>query len=268
MFDFGGLSLMTVCVIVLDAAVPYGAGWDWQNPGPTVKIVSADPLDLAEEARRVDADHLIVLARTAELDRARFATTVASGSLPGQPIALLHASASAVGLACAAAAALAVTTDPGKLPRLIARLLAEQRSGAWLRGVGGLSHPSPSVAQHLRSLLPGGAGYLVTFGPEPSIRKASVPLTPEAGPVFVGAERSSAAYATTLAALGSEDGIPVSPVCSPKDAYGSEGAEFVILPEVPVLDAPDHDCPVCGLGIDGPACPYCHVQPRVKELAE
>jgi hypothetical protein len=76
----------------------------------------------------------------------------------------------AAGVATALGAALVPhLPGPGALAGALGQIERELVVLAWLARVTGLRRPSPTVAQHARSVLPGGGGFLAILQPEPAV---------------------------------------------------------------------------------------------------
>lgn len=138
-------------------------------------------------------------------------------------------------------------------------------SGAWLPSVARLASPSPSMGQHVRSLLPGGDGFLVEHHPRPRVRpvdrKSSPAGTTGTRPVLAVAGDAPAMaldHAQLLASARARVAVPSSTQVQAR--YGTSAAvELAALPAaVPELPPDGPPCGSCGLDVPGDTCPFCH----------
>jgi len=140
-------------------------------------------------------------------------------------------------------------------------------SGVWMRNVAGLVEPRPSFAQHVRSLMPGGAGYLATLTPKmrvvalPASGLAAAPVVPGSTLIVGGTLRES-----ELAAVQRQAGVSQSVVLpvveDGKSQYGSPDAvELVWMQDASALfsGGPAGHCKVCRSPVWGAFCPFCRV---------
>ncbi|UZN02164.1 hypothetical protein [Cellulomonas sp. S1-8] len=166
--------------------------------------------------------------------------------------------------------------DAGIAVVLADRLLEQTWSGAWAPSVARLEHPEVAVGQHLRSWLPGGSGFVVTFsGPQPEAR--AVGKASPAEPVLARGDLYGAGLAripapalqdvlTTSGATGTVDHPALA-----LDARGRIGAdeavELVALPAEQRLALPPARgrCGVCDALVFAETCPFCHVRPVVVD---
>lgn len=191
---------------------------------------------------------------------------VARRMLPHGPLALHHL---AVALAAAVAArdlGAAVAVE------LLDRLAAATLSAAWLASVSALDDPPPSVSQHVRSLRPGGAGFVVLHAPDQAVHALrSLPAAPgpsaTTGPtrrvLLVSGQAPAAAVATVARLAGALEVRPVDPEITLRTRYGTNrGAELAALPDDVAALLPAEaslvPCPTCALHLAREICPFCH----------
>lgn len=244
---------MTVMLVVLSAAAEAGA-MQWPDPKGKVWIMPPEPDGLASHLNTHPSSAVVVLTQVWDVRAARLAVTVAVGAHPATRFALRAASASVLALAAVGRQAAHATTEPADVVRLVDEQLARTVSGAWLRRVSNLHEPAPSLWQRLRSMLPGGPGFVATFGADQQVTSAPVAVPPHATLLVAATDPQPAARL-----IGRSDAIAVAPPVSAERAYGSPGAEFVALVQPPVLAPARAVCRVCGQGGDGPFCQFCHI---------
>lgn len=141
-------------------------------------------------------------------------------------------------------------------------------SAVWLPKVTDLSHPAPSMIQHIKSWLPG-SGFLVVKSPDPVVMSASkAPLTglgPRPGWALLHSPVTQAAWVVDAAmrALSTDSVSEVAVIREPVDAYGTAAAiELIAVPVSFSADSrPDpaaiRACPACGLRHARSTCPSC-----------
>jgi hypothetical protein len=152
---------------------------------------------------------------------------------------------------------------------LVHCLLENAWSGAWSNSVAGLVEPAPSLAQHLRSLLPG-SGFLIRQAPRPAVlgtaRSDDVPATTVdrvllvqegavPGPI---AERLAQTTAVTAVRQVTMPGRWAS-------VYGTDRTgQLALMPAEPhgLLEAVTHRCPACRLEQVSSVCPFCRILAR------
>jgi hypothetical protein len=150
----------------------------------------------------------------------------------------------------------------------IDHLRAHSWSAVWLPSVAGLSTPSPSMFQHVRSWFPG-SGYLAVHSNGGAVLRANkAPIT------GLGQRPDTALLHSTLAeptwvvdavkeALGPQSVSDVATVREQIDSFGSARAvEFVAIPmNFHSAGVPDParvtECAACGTVHARPACPLC-----------
>ncbi|MCC2335892.1 hypothetical protein [Cellulomonas wangsupingiae] len=170
----------------------------------------------------------------------------------------------------------AAGVDAGIAVVIADRLIAETWSGAWTPSVARLEHPEVAVGQHLRSWLPGGDGFVVTFsGPLPEARlvgRASA-AEPELrrGDVYgAGIGRiPAAALPDVLTTAGAASTVDLPALAL--DVRGRVGVdtavELVALPLEQRMELPPARgrCSVCDALLFSDTCPFCHVRPAVVD---
>ena len=214
----------------------------------------------SDEARRAGATHVAVLTRPDTERQARLMTTVAVGRHPAVAYAVVVQEASLLALAASGMTVLESSTDPDQAVARLQSMLETTHSGVWLKRVGRLKSPQPGFGQHLRSLLPGGGGYVAVMRPAPRVlatAKAGVELSPHPSQVLCGDEAESPA-GQALGGAFAVDVNPVTPVGSVEKRYGSSGAEYACLGTPDALST--RTCPTCRLDVAHDICPFCRVR--------
>ncbi|KSW18195.1 hypothetical protein [Cellulomonas sp. B6] len=194
----------------------------------------------------------------------------------GRPVAWRTAHHGPVALLLVAQQVAAAGVDAGIAAVLADQLLEGTWSGAWTPSVARLEHPQVAVGQHLRSWLPGGDGFVVTFsGPVPEARGVgrAAPAEPAVarGEVYgSGLSRiPAAALQDVLTTAGSSGTVEVAALTlDPRGRVGSDDAvELVALPADQRIDLPPARgrCGVCDALVFADTCPFCHVRPAAVD---
>ena len=268
---------VTLSVVVLDPSCEPvsarqwagGAGWSTRlrigghQSGPA----------LASWLRDSDSHDAIVLHRLTEARQAAYLANVLSGAVPGSAVATVTVTTSLLAAAVVAVDACESSDErPSTTVSRIERTLAGSVSGLWTRTVTRLSNPSPSFGQHVRSIFPGGTGFVSLRG-EGARVVAATPGgfagdgQPAGQQLLVGADEGTRGVAELTAWFGGESACVPAVVESVRRAYGNDGVEFTIVPEV--LSEPEvvtGRCRVCQQPIHGRSCLFCHVLPRKPEV--
>lgn len=250
---------MTVMLAVLSRAAEVDAT-RWPDENGRVWILRSGSTVLADQLHDQPADGVVVLARPQDEKGARLALTVAAGAHPSTRFALRVHAASVLALAAVGGQSLDNGYTATDVVRLVDAQLGGIVSGAWLERVNKLDRPSPRIWQHLRSILPGSPGFVVTLGPEATVAGGPVEV-PSGATLLVGAADPSVA---ARAVHGSQP-VAVTPAIRTENGYGSAGAEFVALPRVPALPPATSECRVCRERGDAPVCQFCHVESARQE---
>jgi len=260
--------------IVVSALVP---------PTPEVReLVESDALllvppdDLPALVERLDdrRTHILLLGeRRHEPLVRRHAALLSDVGCPVAWRAVHHGPAALVLVANQVAAA---GVDAGIAVVIADRLLEQAWSGAWTPSVAKLEHPEVAVGQHLRSWLPGGDGFVVTFsGPLPDARAvgrvaAAEPVLGRGDVYGAGLGRIPAAglrdVLTVAGATGTVD-LPALALDT-RGRVGVDGAvELVALPVEQRMELPPARgrCGVCDALVFSENCPFCHVRPLAAD---
>lgn len=236
------------------------------------RLLLAGPDDLPALAERLDgrAEHVLLLGekRHEALVR-RHAALLSDRGLPTAWRTTHHGPAALLLVANQVGAA---GVDAGIAVVLADELLERTWSGAWTPTVARLEHPDVAVGQHLRSWLPGGDGFVVTFsGPLPEARSVgkaapAEPATPRGELYGAGVGRLPAAALqdalTTSGATGTVD-VPALALDARGRVGSDDAVELVALPAEQRMDLPSARgrCGVCDALVFADTCPFCHVRP-------
>lgn len=221
----------------------------------------------------VPDEPLVLLAEHRSVRAARRAQVLASVALPRTPVLLRTPSATPLGVWAAADALSREPVDAGTGLAVLDELLRRLWSGVWTPSVRRLEDPAPSLAQHARSLLPGG-GFLAEPGRGVSPARGSLTALEVAGadgprvlrhtPVtdprlsWLVAEAQRAARADTVE--------PVASWQDPVDAYGTAAAvELALLPTAGARATAEHElqsCDGCGRLRATGTCGFCGMTTR------
>lgn len=255
--------------IVVSALVP---------PTPEAReLVESDALllvppdDLPALLEQLDgrATHILLLGEKRHEPLVRRHAALASDA--GCPVAWRVAHHGPAALVLVANQVAAAGVDAGIAVVIADRLLEQTWSGAWTPSVAKLEHPEVAVGQHLRSWLPGGDGFVVSFsGPLPEARavgraSAAEPVLRRGDLYGAGLSRLPAAALqdalTTSGATGTAD-LPALALDT-KGRVGVDGAvELVALPVEQRMDLPPARgrCDVCDALVFSENCPFCRVR--------
>lgn len=252
---------MRLAVAVID-----GTQWDepvraWvREDVPLVVVAAHDAVALSRWANGSPATHVVVLTRPDTSAQARLQATVAAGQHPHIAFSVLEREVSLLALAACGMTALESPVDSTEVVAQLQSMLATTDSGVWLRRVNKLRSPQPRFGQHLRSMLPGGRGYVATMGPESRVvssTKAAEAVSAHPGHLVSEDTEETMAGEVLTAVFG---GVPntLPSVGSTAARYGSPGVEYARLGRDGALDA--HVCPVCSLTVAGSICPFCRAR--------
>lgn len=252
---------MRLAVTVVDGTQSEGPVRAWvREDVPLVIIGAHDPVALSRWADDLSATHVVVLTRSETRSQARLQTTIAAGQHPSIAFTVLEHDVSLLALAACGMTALEAHADSTEVVAQLQSLLATTDSGVWLRRVHKLRSPQPGFAQHVRSMFPGGRGYVATMGPEPKVLasgKAAEAVPQHAGHL-VSEEGDDVLAREVLTEVFGEPANTFPPVGSTAARYGSPGVEYARLGRDDAL--PTHICPVCTLTVGGSTCPFCRAR--------
>lgn len=252
---------MRLAVAVVDGTQSEESVRTWvREDVPLVVVAADDPVALSHWSHGLSATHVVVLTRPETRTRAKMQTTIAAGQHPHIAFTVLEREVSLLALAVCGMTALESRVDSPEVVAQLQSVLATTDAGVWLRRVNKLRTPQPTFAQHLRSMFPGGRGYIATMTPEPIViasAKASGAVPGGAGRL-VSEETDDPVAAEVLTEVFGAERSALPPVGSTAARYGSAGAEYVRVGRDDAL--PTHTCPVCSLTVSGRACPFCRAR--------
>ncbi|GCE77936.1 hypothetical protein [Cellulomonas biazotea] len=240
-------------------------------PGSRPSAVVA-PEDLAGpgDAHLAGASHALLLGeRRHEVLVRRQAAALADRGLAVAWRTLPHGPGAILLLAAQGASA---ALSPGETVAYVEALADRTWSGAWTPSVANLAEPQPTMSQHLRSVAPGGEGFVVTMsGPAPAVRGVGQRTEPDEPAVERGTlycadlERVPArAREQLLAASGCSTVVDLPSLrVESSDRLGTTKAvEAVALPGGAgvYLPALTGRCPTCAEPVFVDYCPFCHVR--------
>lgn len=262
--------MSTLTIVVLGGAGTE-AGTYAQAPGRAVVRIASDELGVWPSLVAPGGVALVVAEHRHE-DAARRHAAVASDlgivatwrSSGLGPAALLITANSTMHLAA----------EPATAPSTFEHLAAATWSGAWMRSVGRLADPAPSIGQHARSLV-GGEGYLVVLAPEPRVlgvatlrRRGGLPADLVAGIPHGGVLAHGDGLPPEIGQLLHDAvGLREAQVFAldpeaVRDRFGTADAvELAVTPSTaPYVPAGTVRCPGCALVVAPPTCPFCRVR--------
>ena len=224
-----------------------------------------DPVAVGDSLVSLGCEFVVVVVPTALAAQAMTALTIAAGRWPSLRTARVISDHMPVALQASLGAARAATRDPGIAVGYVENFLAMSWSGAWTRSVAKLARPTPSFAQHLRSLLPG--GFLVSSAPRPAVSSRitgdSFPSAPIERLLLVQEPGVTQPVAERLASVSGA--VTVRPVPVPGNwtavMAARHATQLGLIPTHPlrVRREPIGGCDSCGSSIASPVCPFCHV---------
>lgn len=234
-------------------------------------LVLTAPDDLPALLERVgrSGTHLLLLGEKRHEPLVRRHAALLSDA--GHPVAWRAVHHGPAALALIANQIATAGVDAGIAVVVADRLLAQTWSGAWTPSVAKLEHPQVAVGQHLRSWLPGGDGFVVTFsGPAPEARgvgraSAAEPAMARGDVYGAGMGRVPArALSDVLTTAGATGTVEVQALAfGGAGRTGSEQAvELAALPVEQRMDLPPARgrCGVCDALVFLDHCPFCHVR--------
>lgn len=241
------------------------AGAAGPEPVGVPLVDQADPLAIATSPEIAAAGHAVLVAPPPLVRRARTMASHAIARWPALHVATVVGDLAAVGVV-AAVRSVARAETPGIAVAHLSALLEHSWSAAWMPTVNRLSDPAPTVAQHARSLLPGGDGYLAVHRPATVVPVRRLPAVPAPAPtvarvLLVGGHLPAAVLDALGAVCSAVDVIRVEPVESPARRYGSAAAvEVAAVPAEPeaLLPSALGSCGSCGELVAASTCPFCN----------
>lgn len=252
---------MRLAVAVVDGTQSEESVRTWVRGDVPLVIVGAhDPVALSRWANDSPATHVVVLTRPDTSSQARLQTTVAAGQHPHIAFSVLEREVSLLALAACGMTALESRVESTEVVAQLQSMLATTDAGVWLRRVHRLRAPQPRFAQHLRSMLPGGRGYIATMTPEPLVvasAKAREAVAEHAGHL-VSEETDDRMGTEVLTEVFGPEWNTLPPVGSTATRYGSSGVEYVRLGRDDALST--QTCPLCSLTVSGQVCPFCRAR--------
>lgn len=265
---------MNLHVVVLDPSGPADAVRPWSDGLSRVAVMGSAAAPMAaRNLASAGAERVILLARQRDKAMAGLVANVISGALPHVAVTRLHTRSSLLGAtAIALQGTRAVDVPATTQLSMIERSIAGSISGAWLKRVTRLASPSPSFGQHLRSLLPGGSGFVALCGAKDEVVKAApsgFATLGRAGRLLVGSSTGAPVDHLVRWYGGGDHTVVESLASNVQGLYGNQGQEFVLLePELAAPAPVTGTCPVCDLPVHDRSCRFCHVRPRsAQELS-
>ncbi|QTE29949.1 hypothetical protein [Pengzhenrongella sicca] len=235
-------------------------------------VVLADPHSVDGLWSVVDADvtHCVLLGeRQHESLVRRHAALLSDRGVAVAWRVVPHGPAAVVAIALEAATQ---QLDAGQVPEYLGELAARTWSGAWMPSVAKLEKPAPSVLQHLRSLAPGGNGFLVSLSGDADVVAVGTATNPRTrgyrctSVISVSAAMPEPALRDVLTLCGAGERIVVPALSfDPRERFGSAKAiEMVALPVGNEIPMPLADslprCVVCAAVVPAEFCSFCHVR--------
>jgi hypothetical protein len=243
-----------------------GASQWLEGDDRVVVVPLSDPLALTTWALNLDGlEHLVYVGRASHAPAMALAASLLTGRLPHLQVSTSTWRTTTLSLAALSAQVHEAATSAHEAVAQMQRLVPATWSGVWMPNVAGLVEPRPTFAQHMRSLMPGGAGYLATLTPQ--MRVASLesgergPVVP-ASTLIVGGVLGESELGGVQRQAGVSHSVVLPAVEDGKSQYGSaEAVELVWVQDASALlpGRPAGWCQVCRSPVWGESCPFCHV---------
>jgi hypothetical protein len=233
------------------------------SPAAQVYALTADrPTGLVELTRTVGSDRIVVLTPEALLAEARQQTSLLSAVRPDARVALLPLPRGPLAVTVLGELLSQRQPAPGVVPWVVQQMLPRLRSCAWTGSVTRLARPSPRMAQHLASFVPG-RSFVVSLEPARVENLAAVDWTAR----LTGADRVVVAghlppaVLSDLRAATSGVVVEVNPAPALGAVYGTDDVVEIcgVDGALPPAPPPEGTCPVCEVAVVGRSCPFCHV---------
>jgi hypothetical protein len=243
-----------------------GAGSEPVTLSGVTVLPAANPAQVAEAIADMARGPVVVAAPLSLADTAAAALTFLAANWPEVPGARVVSGHAPLAILSALAGAQAQGVTATFAVRLVEELLRHSWSGAWVASLTRLSRPAPTIAQHVRSLLPG-AGFVLRQEPSPAVLKAVDGTDVPSAPVgrFLLAEEGVSAHLTEAVAKAGH-AVGVRPVTIPgvwTRVYGtSRSAQLALVPADSSVFRFGHeyDCPSCRQPQPEDRCPFCRVR--------
>jgi hypothetical protein len=239
-----------------------------QGDDRVIVVPLSDPMALTAWAQTLDGlEHLIYVGRESHAPAMAVASSLLMGRLPHLQVSTSTWHTTTLSLAALSAQVHEVAGSAHEAVAQMQRLVPSAWSGVWMPNVAGLAEPRPSFAQHVRSLVPGGAGYLATLTPTMGVASlrasgmAAAPVVPGSTLIVGGTLRESELEAVQRQA-GVLNSVVLPTVEDGKSQYGSADAvELVWMQDATAVvpAGPAGRCDVCRSPVWGHFCPFCHV---------
>ncbi len=260
--------------IVVSALVPPTEQARAALEGDGLLLAAPDDVVSLGERMKGRAAHVLLLGEKRHEQLVRRQAALLSDL--GHPVTWRAAHHGPAALALVAHQVASTGVDAGIAAVLVDQILDRTWSGAWTPSVARLEHPDVAVGQHLRSWLPGGSGFVVTFsGPLPEARpvgRASVAEPVVARGELYGAGLSripASALQDALTTAGASGTVELAALdLDPKGRVGVDTAvELVALPAEQRMELPPAHgrCGVCDALVFSEFCPFCHVRPAAVD---
>jgi hypothetical protein len=227
------------------------------------------PASLALALAALDDDTPVVVVHSpADEHDLRVASSVLAGHRPPVPVALVPSTHAPLAGVLVLESALRITSDAGHGAAAVRDLLSAAWSAVVTTSVAGIDRPPPTVAQHMRSWLPG-SRFVVRLGPRPRIVSAARPLlaldgSPTAGRVLHTTSATVDPVARALAArTAARAARAVTWPAALPPALGLQGSDqLTLLPAEPaeVVRQAGLPCPTCGLAASTAVCAFCRTR--------
>jgi hypothetical protein len=244
-----------------------GLAHQWPEGDDKVVVVPlADPLALTTWALSRDSlQHLVFIGRTAHAPAMAVAANLLTGRLPHLQVSTSTWRTTTLSLAALSAQVHEVAESAHEAVAQMQRLVPAAWSGVWMPRVTGLTEPRPTFGQHLRSMMPGPAGFLATLTPHMQVTRlqlsGAAPVVP-GSTMVVGGHLHESDLDAVLRQAGVSRSVVLPAIEDGKSQYGSSDAvELVWLPEASAGQPgrPEGSCAVCRGPVWGQFCPFCRV---------
>jgi hypothetical protein len=255
-----------VASALVDSEHADGASQWLEGDDRVVVVPLSDPLALTTWALNLEGlEHLVYVGRETHAPAMAVAASLLTGRLPHLRVSTSTWRTTTLSLAALSAQVHEVAGSAHEAVAQMHQLVPAAWSGVWMPDVAGLVEPRPTFAQHLRSLMPRGDGYLATL--TPTTRVVSLQAGQRAPVVagstlIVGGTLRESELAGVRRQAGVSNSVVLPAVEDGKSQYGSaEAVELVWMQDASAVlpGRPAGWCQVCRSPVWGEFCPFCHV---------
>jgi hypothetical protein len=244
-----------------------GRARQWLEGDDRVVLVPlGDPMALTDWAlTRHGLEHLIYVGRASHAPAMAVAANLLTGRLPMLSVNTSTWRTTTLSLAALSAQVSDAVETAQEAIAQLHQLVPRVWSGVWTPKVTALDEPQPTFGQHLRSLMPGGPGYLATLTPDLNVvrlQQTSGVSVLSGSTLIVGGQLPERDLSLVQGQAVVSHSVVLPAVEDGKSQYGSPSAvELVWMQGAQALppSRPSGWCQVCRSPVWGVSCPFCQV---------